>query len=275
MIKSMTGFASAEASFKPFGKISAELRSSNHKFLEIVLHLPEGLIALEERIKKIIEAKIKRGRLTCIVSVADSASARPLVNRPLLQSYVSILRGLKAQYKIKDEISINALLHLPGVLSLEDRKAQKAAIWPKLKTIIEKAADGLDRSRQKEGRATYYYLKNRAEALSGNLESIEARFKKAIQAKLGNIPSAEERSALLKDTDISEELERLIFHIRNFKDKLSKSGPIGKELDFIAQEMQREANTTAAKSFDALISSKVVQIKSQIEKIREQVQNIE
>jgi uncharacterized protein (TIGR00255 family) len=96
-----------------------------------------------------------------------------------------------------------------------------------------------------------------------------------LKEKLGAITTDEERNSFLKETDISEEVERLAFHIRNFKHKLSKNGPAGKELDFIAQEMQREANTLAAKTFDTVISSRVVQIKSQIEKIREQAQNIE
>jgi uncharacterized protein (TIGR00255 family) len=129
--------------------------------------------------------------------------------------------------------------------------------------------------RQKEGRAIYGYLKNRADSLKYNLSAIKSRFKKAIEEKLKQIHTNEERSGFLKDTDITEEIERLAFHIHSFKNKLVKSGSVGKELDFIAQEMQREANTLAAKSFLAAISGRVVQMKSQIEKIREQIQNIE
>jgi len=129
--------------------------------------------------------------------------------------------------------------------------------------------------RQKEGRATYVYLKNRLEALKADLGIINSRFKKIVPHKLAKIASDEERASFLKVADISEELERLAFHIKNFWHKLSQLGPLGKELDFIAQEMQREANTVGAKSFDKIVSAKVVQLKSQIEKIREQVQNIE
>jgi uncharacterized protein (TIGR00255 family) len=129
--------------------------------------------------------------------------------------------------------------------------------------------------RHKEGRALFGFLKNRAEALRVNLVIIKIKFKKAIKEKLKYLDTEEERSNFLKDSDITEEIERLAFHIRNFNHKLSKNGPIGKELDFIAQEMQREANTLAAKTFEATISARVVQMKSQIEKIREQVQNIE
>ena len=131
------------------------------------------------------------------------------------------------------------------------------------------------KTREKEGRAIYALLRNRSETLKANLNNIKTQFKKAIKDELKIIGTDEERSSFLKNTDITEEIERLAFHIGNFKDKISKRGSIGKELDFIAQEMQREANTMAAKSFDASISSQVVQMKSQIEKIREQAQNIE
>jgi uncharacterized protein (TIGR00255 family) len=129
--------------------------------------------------------------------------------------------------------------------------------------------------RQKEGRALGRFLHKRASFLKNSLEQVKSRFKKALKIRMARINTDEERSAFLKDTDVSEELERLSFHVHNFKGKLTAKGPAGKELDFIAQEMQREANTLAAKTFDARISGMVVQIKSQVEKIREQVQNIE
>ena len=121
----------------------------------------------------------------------------------------------------------------------------------------------------------FVFLKSRAEILKKDLDMVKARFKKAVKDKLARINNDEERIGFIKEADITEEIERLAFHIGNFKSKLSKYGPIGKELDFVAQEMQREANTMGAKSCDAAISSTVVQIKSQIEKIREQAQNIE
>ena len=275
MIQSMTGFGSKEADASPLGKISVELRSSNHKFLEIVFHLPEEFLYLEDKIKKTIEGKIKRGRLTCVVTVMGNKASSVFINKELLENYLAKIRGIRSQFRIKDDISINTLIHLPGVLSLGAFRIEKANLWPKVKAVVDKALEDLVRMRQKEGRATYVYLKNRGEALAQDLGLIKSRFKKAIREKLEEIKTNEERSAFLKDTDISEEIERLSFHIRNFKTKLSKNGSVGKELDFIAQEMQREANTLAAKTFLASISARVVQMKSQIEKIREQVQNIE
>ena len=275
MICSMTGFGSSIAEVRGLGKISVELRSSNHKFLETVFHLPEGFLFLEGRIKKEIETRVKRGRVTCVINIIGAGVSIVAVNKALLKNYIVMLKAIKKQYQLKDEISINSLINLPGILSVGQSCMPGPGIWPRLKFVLNRSLDGLLKMRQKEGRATFHFLNNRAQTLLADLVAIKARFKRAIRAKLDRINTDEERSAFLKDADIAEEIERLGFHIRNFKSKLLKSVPVGKELDFIAQEMQREANTMAAKSFDAAVSARVVQVKSQIEKIREQVQNIE
>ena len=275
MIQSMTGFGSREDEVAACGRISVELRSSNHKFLEVVFHLPDGFLSLEDKIKKEIEAEIKRGRVTCVINIIGTKTPNVSINKALVRNYIATLRNIKEQFRLKDEISIDTLMHLPGVLSLGENRLPEHNLWPRLKILVNKALDDLMKMRQKEGRALFGFLKNRAEALRANLAIIKIKFKKAIKEKLKHLDTEEERSSFLKDSDITEELERLAFHIGNFKNKLSKNGPIGKELDFIAQEMQREANTLAAKTFEAAISARVVQMKSQIEKIREQVQNIE
>ena len=130
-------------------------------------------------------------------------------------------------------------------------------------------------TRQKEGKALFAYLMDNARSLKKDLAVVKVRFKRLVREKVERLASDEERSAFLKETDIGEEVQRLEFHLRNFTGKLLKKDAVGKELDFIAQEMQREANTSAAKSFDPTISARVVKIKSRIEKIREQVQNVE
>lgn len=275
MIKSMTGFGSKEAKIAPIGKICVELRSINHKFQETVLHLPQGLLSLEDKIKKEIESKIKRGRVTCAIDIIGKEAPVVSINRALLKEYLLKLKQVKEEFQIKDEVSINTLVNLPGILSLGQDRLLPSGIWPVLKASLLAALDELIKARQKEGGALCNYLKNRADLLRADLDNIEIRFKKAIKDNLSKMKTDEERSSFLRNAEISEEIERLAFHARNFKNKLLKNGPIGKELDFIAQEMQREANTLAAKSFDTIISARVVQIKSQIEKIREQVQNVE
>jgi uncharacterized protein (TIGR00255 family) len=274
-MQSMTGFGGCEFQVKPFGKISVELRSSNHKFLEIVFHLSEGLLSLEDKVKKAIESRLKRGRVTCVVNVSGAKFSQVMINKPLLADYQATLNSLKKQFGINDKVGINTLIHLPGVLSLQENAVPRTKIWPKLKTVVDKALIDLVNTRKKEGSSIQGSLKHWAELLMSDVGGIKSRFKKAIAEKLKLINTDEERASFLKDSDITEEVQRLSFHIRNFKSKLTKLGPIGKELDFVAQEMQREANTMGAKSFDANISARVVQIKSVIEKIREQVQNIE
>lgn len=274
-MQSMTGFGSKEMEVAPYGKITLELKSSNHKFLETVFHLPDGFLSLEDRIKKEIESKVKRGRLICVLTVGVTRASCTSVNKELLKNYVSILKKIKDEFAIEDQLNLNTLIHLPGVLSLEANNIPKQNIWPRIKLLVNAALDELVKTRQKEGKALLGYLKIRQEALRQSLTFIKNRSKTAIKEKLKTIDTDEERAAFLKDTDITEEVERLWFHIGNFKSRLSKKGPIGKEFDFIAQEMQREANTLGAKTFDLAISAKVVQVKSQIEKIREQVQNIE
>lgn len=275
MIRSMTGFAARECRALHFGKLCVELRSTNYKFMETVLHLPEGFLFLEESIKKIIESRMQRGRINCVVNFNAETSGEVSINKLLVKKYIKELSAIKKRFGIKGEISLDALTQLPGVLSLEEKPVSKVQLWPHLKALLIAAADELVKTRQKEGRALYAYLKARCLALQADLETVKTKFKKIIADKLRGIAGDEEKTAFLKDTDITEEIERLSFHVKNFLKKIAGNGPIGKELDFIAQEMQREANTMGAKSCDSGISARVVQIKSQIEKMREQVQNVE
>ncbi len=275
MLISMTGFGSKEGEIPLFGKISVELRSTNHKFMEIVLHMPEGFLSLEDRIKKEIEAKAKRGRITCVININGGKAPSVFINEKLLKNYLSVLGKAKRQFQLRGEVGLDTLIQLPGVLSLTESSVPKEKIWPGLRILLKGAVDNFAKTRQKEGQALYAYLKSRGQILKTEVDAVQSRFKEVVEDKIAKIKVSEERNSFLKDTDISEEIERLSFHIKNFNHKLTKSIPVGKELDFIAQEMQREANTIAAKSCDSLLSVKVIHIKSQIEKIREQVQNIE
>lgn len=275
MIQSMTGFGSYETVIPSLGRVSVELRSTNHKFLETVLHLPEGSLALEERIKRAIEAKIKRGRVTCAITIHGKNAGNVFINKALLKKYVSKIGAIKKEFKISSELDINALINLPGVLAVEEEHFSPENTWPKLSLALNAAINNLLSTRSKEGKALQGYLKRQAEELKKELSAINTHLKTALKEKLKTFANDEERSSFLKDTDTTEEMDRLNFHVRNFKSKLLKSGPIGKELDFIAQEMQREANTAAAKTFDVSVSAQVLKMKSLIEKIREQAQNIE
>ncbi|MBI4982394.1 MAG: YicC family protein [Candidatus Omnitrophica bacterium] len=275
MLNSMTGFGAKEIELEQFGKIRVELRSINHKFLEVVLHAPEGFLSLEDKIKRQVEGKLKRGRITCVVSLIGSRGAKALINKPLLKNYISLLNEMKREFHLESEVDINTLIHLPGVLGMEENKVIYADVWPRLKGLVDKALEELVKTRQKEGCALAGFLKKRAANIDMHLKAVELRYKKSVQGKLKKLITDEERAVFFMYFDISKELERLSFHVKNFKQKIAKGGVIGKELDFIAQEMQRESNTLAAKSFDVGISARVIQMKGQVEKIREQVQNVE
>ena len=275
MIQSMTGYGSFETIVPSLGKVSVELRSTNHKFLETVLHLPEGFLGVEERVKKAIESKVKRGRVTCSLNVSARREGNVFINKALLKKYIAEINGLKDEFKIASDLDMNTLIHLPGVLALEEEKVSPENIWPGLKAAVNAAIENLAKTRLKEGRALQGYLKKQAEELRLELAAIISKLRSALKAKLKGFATDEERANFIKDTDTTEEIDRLGFHIRNFKNKLVKGGALGKELDFIAQEMQREANTMAAKTFDVSVSAQVLKMKSLIEKIREQAQNVE
>lgn len=275
MINSMTGFGGKEIRMLPKGKISVELRSTNHKFLEIVLHLPDGFLSFEDKIKKEIESHVKRGRILCSVNISKEERKDISLNEPLLKKYLMALKKIEKKYKISDGMTVDSLIKLPGVLNLEDKGFDKNAIWINLRAAVVSAVGELIKTRQKEGASLSKFLKISIHDLQKDISKVKERFAKVIESRKAVLNTDEELSIFLKSADITEELERLTFHARNFGQKLQKTGPIGKEMDFIAQEMQREANTMGAKSCDSLLSGLAVQIKSSIEKIREQVQNIE
>jgi uncharacterized protein (TIGR00255 family) len=271
----MTGFASRESVVEGLGKVSFEIRSTNHKFLETVLHLPAGFLSLEDKVKKQIEGSVKRGRVVCVMNILGAPANDIFVDRRLLKKYTVTLKEIQKEARIKEGVTLDTLIHLPGVLSLAEEKRAKSRVWPQLNKLLIRALEDLAAMREKEGRALYVYFMKSARSLQESLSAVTARFRKAVKSRMAELGTPEERSGFLKSSDITEEIERLAFHAKNFKEKLSNRGAIGKELDFIAQEMQREANTMGAKSFDAAVSAMVVQMKSQIEKIREQLQNIE
>jgi len=272
---SMTGFGTRQVHIPGFGKVRIEIRSTNHKFLETVFHAPEGFLSLEERLKKEIETRLKRGRVICIVALVNGSAKKVTVNRALLQDYLRVLRAMQRNAGLRESVSLDTLIRLPGVLGLSETRNVTQHVWPAIRALLGKSLDELLRARCAEGKNLQRHLSMRAQKVAKSLGSVKARFAAVVNRKLKTFKTDEEKSSFLRSSDISEEMERLAFHVKNFSQRLRRGGPIGKELDFIAQEMQREANTMGAKSCDPLISGYVIQIKSQIEKVREQAQNVE
>lgn len=274
MIKSMTGFSRARGLISPWGRVSLEIRSTNHRFLDIVLHLPEGFLHLEQKLKDELAKRIRRGHIICKLEINPHKIKKPVLNKHLIEEYYLSLKQVSRRLNLSQDIDINTLASLPGIWSMQSHVALYPG-WSKIKPLVKKALDRLIQVRQQEGRAMFKDVGMRSQRLGKMLKIIKARFKKVIQQRLRLYNTEEEKNGFLRSSDISEEIVRLSFHLKNFIHRLNNKKSVGKELDFILQEMQREANTIGAKSIDVVISNKVIGMKSEIEKIREQVQNVE
>ena len=274
MITSMTGFGKEREFIAPWGRISLEIRSLNHRFLVIVLHLPEGLLHLEQSLKEEIAKKIKRGHIVCRMEVNNLHFKTPVLNKNLIKKYYFLLRQASKELKIKQDLDINILAGLPGIWSVQSKESLSID-WTTIRPLAQKALKMLIKKRQQEGRAISEDIQLGIQRSEKLLKIVKIRIKTVIQRKLNFYKTDEEKSSFLRTADINEEIVRLSFHLKNFNRCLKNNKPIGKELDFILQEMQREANTIGAKSIDASISNRVIGIKSEIEKMREQVQNVE
>jgi len=195
MISSMTGFGSREEEIDSIGRICVELRCTNHKFMETVFHLPEGMLSLEDKLRKEIETKIRRGRVFCAINIKGKEAQGIFVNRRLLRNYLHELNSIKKEFKIKDGLALDSLIRLPGILSLKENKPAGIHIWDHLKPLLQQALLELLKTRQKEGRALASLLKNRSELLKQDLVLIKRRFGSAVKSRLKKIKAEEERSA--------------------------------------------------------------------------------
>lgn len=271
MSESMTGFSQAASHFNGI-QINLEMRSLNHRYLECLFHSPDGLGGVEEVVKEQVRAKISRGRITVVLSVVKQ-HPRVLVDYDLAQNYVKTLKDLGRRLKLETPLNLSQIIGLEGIL-----KVEKTALTPEfiqaIKALAQKTLEKLVRARQKEGRAITADILRRIALIKKESEKITACSKHLCKEKK-NILSEDEYGVFLKNTDIAEELTRITYHLKNFLNTIKKSAACGKELDFIAQELQREANTISAKAQSAPISSSVVKIKSAVDRIREQVQNVE
>lgn len=271
MLKSMTGFSQAQGRFKDI-QLNVEMRSLNHRYLECLFHSPDGLGGVEEAIKEQVRNKISRGRITVVLSVVKQ-HPKVLVDYDLAQNYVKTLKQLGHRLKLDAPLSLSQIISLEGIL-----KVEKIALTPEfmqaVKAVVEKTLEKLIGVRQREGKAINADILRRVAVIRNETQKITVCSKQLCQDKK-KILSGDEYGVFLKNTDIAEELTRISYHLKNFLSTIKKPDACGKELDFIAQELQREANTISAKAQSAQISSSVVKIKSAVDRIREQVQNVE
>jgi uncharacterized protein (TIGR00255 family) len=291
MIASMTGYGRAEA---PFGDllVAVEVRSVNHRFCEVAARLPRSLSAYETRFRKVIQSRVARGRVDLTVNAGgDRPVKRVTVDIALARQYYDAYRSLKEQLGLPGEVSLEALISARDVLTCVEPEVDPAALAGHVEALIAKALDGLDGMRRQEGEAIARDVAQRLHRVAATLEQVDGRaprmmseYSARLRARASALaegldidPSrlAQEVAIYAERCDYTEEVTRIRSHLAQCEQALTGGGSIGRVLDFLVQELNREANTIGSKANDAEVTSAVVTVKSELEKVREQIQNLE
>jgi uncharacterized protein (TIGR00255 family) len=293
VIRSMTGFGTATAEV-PGGRLAVEARSVNHRFSEVVIRIPRDLAALEDRARAIVQERLRRGRVEVIVT-RDEGTRRVRTVRSdtgLAASYARALRELAGEIDVAGEVTLAQISAMPDVLRVEDERVDVEALWPALEAAVRSATEALVAMRAAEGARLAQDLSSRIDVLEQMTGAIAARSRDVVRAygerlrlrlteMLADVPVDEARLAtelalFAERSDITEELTRLRSHLAQFRLTMTgEDGAVGRKLDFILQEMGRETNTIGSKANDVDITRTIITMKSELESLREQVQNVE
>lgn len=291
-MNSMTGYGRSEAA-SGGGTVTAELRSVNHRFSEIVIRLPRVLSSLEDEFKQMIQRHCARGRVELTVSMSGSRETgkQLSLDHALARQYHSLLRELKKELRLPGSIDVTLLAGYRDILTVSDRPIDDQRLIDTAKQVVEEALTTLDRMRRREGAALTKDVTQRVGTIRSELVGIERRAPLVVQEHFARFKARIEKLAATADVDqgrmaqelalfadrcdITEEVTRLGSHLSQFEMSCSSKEPIGRTLDFLLQECGREVNTIGSKANDVEIATHVVKLKSELEKIREQVQNIE
>ena len=292
MIRSMTGFGSHEEIID--GRIIlVEMKSVNHRYFEFSTKISKGYSFIEDKLKKFVNKKISRGKVEAFVSIQtfETENVEVIVNYPLALEYIKSLNELKERYNLKDDISVTAISRYPDVLTLRNSKLDDDKFLKDVLFVAEKALDKLVLMREKEGLSLQADIKSKSLSIMNIVDLIASKaplmvsdYEKRLKTRIVELMSGydidEQRImtevAIFADkTAIDEEIVRLKSHLAQLESMLESDCEVGRKMDFILQELNREANTIGSKSAQTEISYMVVDIKANIEKIREQVQNIE
>jgi uncharacterized protein (TIGR00255 family) len=288
----MTGYGRAEIDYRGT-RLSVEVNSVNRKQSDIVINLPRDLGELEPRIRQTVNENISRGRTSVVVALHSGVNgARKLaLDTELARSYHDAMRALQKELSVAGEITIGTILQAPGVMRLPEETIAAQEVWPAVDRALRSALTDLVKMREREGKHLAKDLIHRLKNLRKNLKEIRAlhpdvvkRYRTSLLERIekAGLPIANDDERLVKEisffadrADVSEELTRLESHLAQFAHHLRKNEPVGRTLEFITQEIFRELNTLGAKANDAAISQRVVACKAELEKIREQIQNLE
>jgi uncharacterized protein (TIGR00255 family) len=294
MVRSMTGYGRAEAILDG-QKYTVEIKSLNHRFLEISLRLPASLSALEMEIKKKIGEPLLRGKIDVSIRRDVQSSAENgqylALNLPLAQNYFNLLMQLKQSLNIQDDIRLEMIAGQKDVFQMAESPQDDTALWQGLAMVLEQALAGMMEMRRREGEILSRDLSARLGLMAQLLSRIEAKapqvvleYQKRLADRVRELTSglvvdegrlSQEIAVFAEKSDITEEIVRLGSHLEQFQEMLDSEEAIGRKVDFLIQEMNREVNTIGAKSSDADISKQVIEIKNELAKLREQVQNLE
>ncbi len=289
----MTGFGRGAFSNEAFG-VTVEIKTVNNRYLDIHLRLGQELSAIEMLVRKRVSARLSRGRVDLNINFDRTGAATYEVNRPLIAGYVKALREIKQELGLAGEIDVNSLARVPGALTAA-RDGFDEQNMAGVESALDQALDSLEQMRASEGAALAAEMRVRVAKIEAEVPIIEsaaagladayrqrlqkrvteliARGSQAVELDAGRL--AQEVAYLADRSDISEELARLRSHLEQFRSSIDADGEVGKRLDFLLQELNREANTVLSKSTEIAIKDSALAIKAEVEKLREQVQNVE
>lgn len=293
MAKSMTSFGRSQSGEDKELCFSIEIKSVNHRYLDVNIRMPKTMISLEEKIRGIISKRLNRGKIDVFINYKSygTHTGKTVLNMELAKSYYECLRNIRDKFDVIDDISVSKIARFPDVITLEEPEENLDDIFNEIKPLLNDALDLMEDMRLREGEKLKEDILAKLDLISTYVDEIDKisdnipkayknKLEERLKEMLSGVDIDESRIALevaiLSDkAAVDEEITRLRSHLCQMRSTLDMDEPIGRKLDFIIQEMNREANTIASKSTDIDITNKVIEIKNTIEKIREQVQNIE
>ena len=292
MIKSMTGYGRAQITVEDMS-VTVEIKSVNHRYFEFSARIPRAYGFLEEKLKSHLQQLISRGKVDCYVQIEalESDDVTVKVNHSLAKGYVDALKELAERYNLSDDISVSTLSRYSDVFSIHKNEADEEKIWNAVKETADVACAKFIEMRAIEGEKLKADLTEKIDVIADNVTFIEKRspetvkeYHEKLRAKMAELLQdvhideqriLTESAIFAEKIAVDEETVRLRSHLQQFTQFLEADGPIGRKMDFLVQEMNREANTIGSKAQDVTIARNVIDIKAEIEKIREQIQNIE
>ena len=292
MVKSMTGYGRAVETVNG-REFTVELRSVNNRYLDCTVKLPRSLTFSEDAVKQAVKATITRGKVDVYISVRSESAAdvQVTLNEAMVEGYLAAMQKMVSQYGVRDDVSVSVLSRMPEVFTVERGQVDEEQLLSDLMGVVHTALENYDAMRTTEGAAMEKDLRSRGDTILGLVSQVEAgssqtvadyrtRLENKLKEVLVNTAIDESRilteAAIFADkVAVDEETVRLRSHLQQMNTMLTTGGPIGRKLDFLLQEMNREANTIGSKCSDVALARIVVEIKAELEKIREQTQNIE